>query len=309
MEDQRKEQYLKLLTYYYSRFYPFFSELSTKILSLTQNSATVSSSSSSSSTAPPEEEEEAVTDNNKAAVKIENFPQTQPQTKNLNEPKAPTPSAATTPLTETTEKQRYSSANLHKTTKTPKQTPKRKNRNQSTTEASTSPQTKNLHLPKGGHLICSVCHRRFPYPSTLKLHLQSHPTLHLPRFACSRCPVTFSRASGLQVHQRLHTGERPFACTACPRAFAAKSNLTAHQTRVHSLERPFPCRHCTKTFRYLKGLRVHEAMVHRGGRPFGCSRCEEKFDRVSKLKVHQRVKHGETCSAKEKIENDSSSKK
>ena len=286
MEDQGKEQYFKLLTYYYSRFYPFFSELSTKILSLTQNSATVSSSSSISTASS---EEEGVTDNKKTAVSIENFPQTQPQTKNLNEPKVPTPSAApaTTPL-KTTEKQRYSSANLHKTTKTSKQTPKRKNRNQST-EASTSPQTKN---PKG--LICSVCHRHFPYPSTLKLHLQSHRCLHLPRFACPRCPVTFSRASGLQVHQRLHTGERPFACAACPRAFAAKSNLTAHQTRVHSLERPFPCRQCSKTFRYLKGLRVHEAMVHRGGRPFGCSRCEEKFDRVSKLKVHQRVKHGET---------------
>ena len=293
MADQGEEQYFKLLTYYYSRFYPFFSELSTKILSLTQNSATVSSSSSSSSsTAPPEEEEEGVTDNKKTAVSIENFPQTQPQTLNLNEPKVPTPSAATTPLTKTTEKQRYSSANLNKTTKTSKQTSKQKNRNQSTEASSTSPQTQN-HLPKGG-LICSVCHRRFPYPSTLKLHLQSHPTLHLPRFACPRCPVTFSRASGLQVHQRLHTGERPFACAACPRAFAAKSNLTAHQTRVHSLERPFPCRHCSKTFRYLKGLRVHEAMVHRGDRPFGCSRCKEKFDRVSKLKVHQRVKHGET---------------
>ncbi|KAH9397506.1 hypothetical protein TYRP_003825 [Tyrophagus putrescentiae] len=283
MEDQGKEQYFKLLTYYYSRFYPFFSELSTKILSLTQNSATVSSS-----TAPSEEE--GVTDNKKTAVSIENFP----QTKNLNEPKVPTPS---------TDSANSTTATPNKTSNKTSKTPNKRNNKSQQNKANSK--EKNVHPTKG--LICSVCHRRFPYPSTLKLHLQSHRCLHLPRFACPRCPVTFSRASGLQVHQRLHTGERPFACAACPRAFAAKSNLTAHQTRVHSLERPFPCRHCSKTFRYLKGLRVHEAMVHRGGRPFGCSRCEEKFDRVSKLKVHQRVKHGETCSAKEKMESDSNS--
>uniref|UniRef100_A0A673YDZ6 C2H2-type domain-containing protein n=1 Tax=Salmo trutta TaxID=8032 RepID=A0A673YDZ6_SALTR len=92
------------------------------------------------------------------------------------------------------------------------------------------------------------------------------------RFLCMFCNKGFSCPQKVEIHQRVHTGEKPFGCTQCHMRFAEAGNLKKHQR----CENRFSSQHQLKM--HLKG--------HTGERRFTSTQCGKRLSERSYLRIH-----------------------
>ncbi|KAJ8265596.1 hypothetical protein COCON_G00146950 [Conger conger] len=110
---------------------------------------------------------------------------------------------------------------------------------------------------------------------------------------CPTCHKTFLSKYYLKVHNRRHTGEKPFECSKCGKCYYRKENLLEHEAR-NCLNRAgvvFSCSMCPMTFRKRLELRVH-TVTHTGEMPNKCTSCPEQFMQKKDLKIHLIKVHG-----------------
>ncbi|KAG5837310.1 hypothetical protein ANANG_G00237940 [Anguilla anguilla] len=141
---------------------------------------------------------------------------------------------------------------------------------------------------------CGHCGKRFAVKRRLEMHERVH-TGEKPHkvaqkeekvFSCTECGKTFSQKYSLKTHQIVHAAEKPFNCTRCGKGFTVKRSLLVHQ-RIHTGEKPYSCVTCGKSFRQASYLTVHRR-VHTGEKPYPCNKCEKSFSSANSLKTHQR---------------------
>ncbi|XP_051516959.1 telomere zinc finger-associated protein-like isoform X2 [Myxocyprinus asiaticus] len=144
---------------------------------------------------------------------------------------------------------------------------------------------------KKGSVQCPTCHKTFLSKYYLKVHNRRH-TGEKP-FECAKCGKCYYRRENLLEHEArncLSRTEVVFSCSKCPMTFKKRHELRLH-TVTHTGEMPNKCTSCPEQFMQKKDLRIHMIKVHGAPKPHACSLCPKCFLSRTELRLHEAAKH------------------
>ncbi|KAB7501108.1 Transcription factor IIIA [Armadillidium nasatum] len=108
------------------------------------------------------------------------------------------------------------------------------------------------------------------------------------------CKKFFGRPSRLIVHERTHTGERPFKChyVNCNKSYTRNFHLLRHISVSHkssansSPKESFKCNFCDKIYSNAHSLKKHHVEIHSNENRYSCKECGQSFRKQQHLKTH-----------------------
>ncbi|XP_061726133.1 zinc finger protein 551-like isoform X3 [Cydia pomonella] len=176
---------------------------------------------------------------------------------------------------------------------------------------------KRVSIPNAASYKCPTCAKEFRMKATYKAHMRFHTNYCVCEACgkrcrnnnqlqehkrarhglgrihkCAYCEYSSATKEALTIHERRHTGERPYICDHCGASFHRRSNLVQH-IAIHLPEKNFQCTLCMKREKSKKLLQVHVFKAHREKRyRYICPVCRDTFTRPGNVRQHLARSHG-----------------
>ncbi|KAI8886185.1 hypothetical protein K501DRAFT_322050 [Backusella circina FSU 941] len=123
-------------------------------------------------------------------------------------------------------------------------------------------------------------------------------------YCCQYCEKSYKKPCKLEIHERSHTGEKPFVCSfpGCSNSYTRSDHLSRHE-KTHQDTKEFECsfKDCTAAFKIKHHLRRHEKAHTAPNVKCDFPGCNAEFQKRYQLRWHKATHstekhHCEECS-------------